>query len=241
MSADKNVVFLHGAGLSSYIWEDFSQQYFPGSICAPFPLRESNQAFKRKITLEDYCQSVGDTILKHSPDRKVVLICHSISAIVGLRITKSLRGKIKGIIGVGASVPHSSRHFFSTLPASQRFLMPWIIRLTGTKPPAKIIRNSLCIGLDASIADKIVNAYSDESYHLYASKIQYDLAGIYRGYVKLLSDKAYPLSAQELSISNFQPHSVKELSSGHLPMLSHPNELATILESMLLDNEREIK
>jgi len=241
MSADYTLVFLHGAGLSSYIWKDFSQQYFPGSICASFPLRESNKAFKRKIALEDYCQFIAETILKHSPDRQVVLICHSISAIVGLQLTKSLPGKIKGIIGVGASVPHSGRNFFSTLPIPQRFLMPWITRLTGTKPPAKIIRNSLCAGLDASTADKIVRAYSDESYHLYASKIQYDLAGIYRGYVKLLSDNAYPFSSQEVSIANFQPHSIEELKSGHLPMLSHPYELATILESMLLAYERKIK
>ena len=234
-------MFLHGAGLSSYIWEDFSQQYFPESICAPFPLRESNQAFKRKITLDDYCQYVGEVILKHSSDRKVVLVCHSISAIVGLQLIGRLGEKINGIIGIGASVPRSGNNFFSTLPIPQRVLMPWITRLAGTKPPEKVIRKSLCKGLAEASADTIVNGYADESYHLYASKVQYNLTGIYKGYVKLLSDKAYPLSAQELSIANFQPHSVKELRSGHLPMLSQPSELAKILEAMLLAYEPKIK
>ncbi|KAB1065109.1 alpha/beta fold hydrolase [Salibacter halophilus] len=241
MSVGKNIVFLHGAGLSSYIWEDFSQQYFPGSTCAPFPFRESNQAFKRKITLEDYCQSVGEAILQHSSHRKVVLVCHSISAIVGLQLIDNIGEKINGIIGIGASVPCPGNNFFSTLPIPQRILMPWITRLAGTKPPENVIRKSLCEGLVEASADTIINGYAAESYQLFGSKVQYDLGGIYKGYVKLLSDKAYPLSSQKNSIANFRPHSIKQLSSGHLPMLSHPVELAGLLVSMLLDYKRKIK
>jgi pimeloyl-ACP methyl ester carboxylesterase len=241
MSTEYILVFLHGAGLSSYIWEDFSRQYFPGSICPQFPLRETKEAFKRKITLDDYCQSVGEAILKHSSESKVVLVCHSISAIVGLQLIGSLGEKINGIIGIGASVPCSGDNFFSTLPFPQRYLMPWVTRLIGTKPPEKVIRNSLCEGLTESSADTIINKYSDESYHLYAQKVEYDFTGIYKGYVKLLSDKAYPLSAQEISIASFQSHSIKELRSGHLPMLSHPDELALQLEAILLDIKVEFK
>jgi pimeloyl-ACP methyl ester carboxylesterase len=50
-------------------------------------------------------------------------------------------------------------------------------------------------------------------------------------YVKLTSDHGFSPALQDRMIARLHPTRVEEIDTGHLPMLGHPEQLATILNS----------
>src|SRR5690606_23407075 len=80
---------------------------------------------------------------------------------------------------------------------------------------------------------KIVNSFTPEAKALYTTKINFDLPDTKRLYIKLTNDKTITTDVQDEMIKRLNATDIKTIHSGHLPMLSKPDELTIILKEFM--------
>jgi pimeloyl-ACP methyl ester carboxylesterase len=68
-----------------------------------------------------------------------------------------------------------------------------------------------------------------ESEKLYTDKLKTKSISVNSLYVRLKKDKAFSETIQNRMIANLHAKQIVDIDSGHLPMLSTPDELAHIL------------
>ncbi|WP_159887767.1 alpha/beta fold hydrolase [Paenibacillus puerhi] len=225
-------VFLNGAGLEGQIWNKVVEEFDHPCLLVEFPSRNSSFNSRRGLSLEDYV-----THMKRQVDEwgihKIIIVAHSLGGILALKLASGLTDRLAGIVAVGAAIPKNGGSFLSTLPLPQRLIMPVILRILGTKPPESALRTGLCNDLSPDQATKIVNDFIPEAVRVYTDRINVSVPDVPKLYVKLTNDKQLSLSLQDKMISNFSPQSVQSLETGHLPMISNPEGLRSILENFL--------
>ncbi|NJK96200.1 MAG: alpha/beta hydrolase [Bacteroidales bacterium] len=94
-SPTTGIVFLHGAGLRSSIWDDIKPLISLPAIYAEFPGREQYAHSNCALSLEDYSKTVINQIKELNTDR-IVLVVHSISGILGLKIAETFKSRLAG-------------------------------------------------------------------------------------------------------------------------------------------------
>ncbi len=165
-----------------------------------------------------------------------VLVAHSLGGVIGVELARKLGDKLVGFMAVSATVPAPGKSFISTLPFPQRLLMPTILKLAGTKPPASAIRKTLCSDLTDAQSDAIIKAFTPEPRRLYLDNTSSNsLPSAKYAYVRTLNDKQVP-PQQQSSMAQLLPGvTITDIAGGHLSMISHPNELADGISSFLKD------
>ncbi len=103
------------------------------------------------------------------------------------------------------------------------------MRLAGTKPPDEAIHKSLCNGLSDAQADRVVEQFRPESRRLYTDESSAEIPDVPSLYVKTMDDNELSRSMQDAMVATIQPDDVATIDAGHMPMLSHPDELAGLL------------
>ncbi|GIQ69091.1 hypothetical protein XYCOK13_19150 [Xylanibacillus composti] len=171
--------------------------------------------------------------------RKIVIVAHSIGGVLAQSLASGLTDRLAGIVAVGAAIPKNGGSFVSVLPLPQKLIMSVILRMLGTKPPESVIRKGLCSDLSPDQATEIVKGFIPEAVRLYTDRINVPVPDVPRLYVKLTNDKEFSPSLQDKMISNFSPQSVQSLETGHLPMISNPEGLRSILEHFLSEELRQ--
>lgn len=219
---------LHGAGLGAWIWRDLLPLLDRPAIAVDFPARD-DEAARMRLAFDDYVDGVVSAIESRDEPR-VVLVAHSISGVVALAAAERLGERLAGFVAIGAAIPADGGSFLSVLPGPQRLLMGAIVRLLGTKPPASEIR-SLASDLDEARGDEVVRRFAPESRALYLTP---SAAGPPRApslYVRLTDDRSFDVAVQDRMMVNLDPDETVDFESGHLPMLSRPDDMATLLET----------
>lgn len=222
------LVLLHGAGLGSWIWEDVSPHLDVPDLAVSFPGRDGERGGTAGLGLDDYASHVRRQIEAWSVER-VVLVTHSIGGVVGIEAAGRLPDRVVGFVGVSAAIPEPGGSFLSCLPLHQRVFQRAILRLVGTKPPDRMIRSSLCKGLSADHADRVVEGFTPESRELYTDGTTATVPDCPTLYVETTEDPELSDSMQETMAANLHADEVVTVAAGHLPMLSHPGELADAL------------
>jgi pimeloyl-ACP methyl ester carboxylesterase len=226
------IVLIHGAGLGSFIWDDLKPLLINSVLTIEFPNREVGDKVNINLTFDDYKKSAIEQIEKWGIDN-FVIVTHSIGGCVGLSLTDYFAKKIVGFIAISSAVPTNGNSFTSCLPFPQRFLIPLILNLLGTKPPQKVIEQSLCNDLTVEQTSEIVKRFTPEAKLLYTTKVNYKNLDIKTLYIKLNNDKGFPVQIQDKMIKNLATQKVVTLDSGHLPMISKPKELSEILNNFI--------
>jgi len=111
--------------------------------------------------------------------------------------------------------------------------MNFILRIASTKPPKNVIINSLCNDLTSDLSEKVANKFVSDSIHLYFDKCKAPIPTINKLYIKSSKDHEFPESLQDEMIKNLETRHVNILESGHLPMISLPQQLADILDQFV--------
>jgi pimeloyl-ACP methyl ester carboxylesterase len=230
------LVLLHGSGLGSWIWEPVLPLLELPALSADLPGRGSKPVNLRTLTPEDAVQSVISDIEGWGPGR-VVLVAHSFSGPLALGVASRLRNRGVGIVFLGAAIPPAGKPYLSLLPPLQRVLLRSFIGLSrgGIRPPDRVIRASIGNDLGSQTGDMVVSRVVPEAPGLFTRPTSWDLSLVthQRFYVQLMLDRSgVSSSIQEQAIAQLQPIEVFTLDSGHLPMLSCPTELASILNSV---------
>jgi len=227
-------VLLHGAGLGAWVWDDVREQLAYPSIAVDFPMRGTNVNTKNEdLTLQQYVESVASKIEHFSPE-KIIIVAHSISGVLSLELAHLFQNRIVGFIAVGAAIPRERGSFLSSLPLLNRMVLKAVLSLLGTKPPVSSLQNGLCNDLDELKTMKVVNSFVPESKGLYTDKVRFRGRFPHSLYIRLTEDREFSESIQKDMIARFIPDDVEELNSGHLPMLSKPDELAMIMNNYMM-------
>ena len=183
------------------------------------------------VTLQQ-CIDAGVQRVRAS-DSPCMVVGHSIGAEVALAIAANDRSRVAGVVLVGGVVPESGKNFLSTVPFPQRLFFRLLLSRArnGIAPPKSVIRKGYCNDLDEATTELVLSRTVPEVPRLYLDPVQWaDIpADLPRTYVKLLNDKSVSIKEQERFIERVRATRVESLDSGHLPMLSRPEELARIL------------
>ncbi|MCR2806883.1 alpha/beta fold hydrolase [Paenibacillus soyae] len=226
------VVFIHGVGLRGSVWREAAEGLPYPCLLADFPLRDAPEEQRRGLSLQDYVEDLARQI-ENWEVRKFILVAHSISGVLAFELARRFRDRVVGLAAVGAIIPEGGGSFLSALPLPARWILPLLLRLSGTRPPEKLLRANLCSDLEPAQTDEIVRHFAAESRLLYTERIGAPVPDIPKLYVKLTKDLEVTPQLQDRMIQRFGRTHVFELASGHLPMISSPEGVRQAVERMM--------
>lgn len=230
--SEPSVVSIHGAGLRPWIWDEWSASLAAPHFAASFPGRDERTEHLKTIGLAEYVDHVQHQIENWAVEN-VVLVVHSIGGVVGLEVARRLPDRVVGFVGVCAAIPKPGESFLSCYPFHQRLFRRAIMRVAGTKPPDATVRRSLGEGVSDDTLDRIVYQFIPEARRLYTDRITAPPPPVSTAYIKTMRDAEFAPALQDSMIANLEVDEVATIDAGHLPMLSHPYELADIVNAYL--------
>lgn len=221
-------VLIHGAGLGAWIWRDVIPLLPAPAVAVDFPHREKPAESRRDLSLEDYVASIARQI-RAWPAERFVITAHSIGGVLAPQVIETFDDRVAGFVAVAAVIPANGGSFLSALPVPQRLLIGAVMRLFGTRPSEVSIKKGLCSDLPPETAAEVVGRFAPESRALYTSNVSLEMRRVPSLYVQLTEDEEIPVRLQRRMIANLRADHTEEISSGHMPMLSRPAELARAL------------
>lgn len=206
------LVFLSGAGLPAWIWDEVREVLPVESLVVAYP--------KGSASLRAYAESA----LSQSPQR-FTLVAHSVGGVVGSEMCALAPDRVEGFLGVSASLPPAGRSFVQAMPLPQRAILGLVLRLLGTRPPDKQIREGLCAGVSDDVAARIVADFAPESRALYTDAVSARSFPAASTYLVTKDDREFPAALQRRFAAELGG-SAETLPTAHLPMLEDPAETA---------------
>ncbi|WP_240041126.1 alpha/beta fold hydrolase [Paenibacillus ginsengarvi] len=167
------------------------------------------------------------------PVRRFILVAHSLGGLLALQTAEAWKDRIVGFAAIGAVIPAKGGSFLSAMPFPKRLLLGAVLRLAGTKPPEAAIRQSLCSDLTPEQTEAVIREFVAESVRVYTDRIEAPAPEVPKLYVKLGQDRELSLAMQERMAANLDAHYIEQLATGHLPMLSKPDEVRRVLNDFM--------
>lgn len=211
------ILFLSGAGLPAWIWDDTIELLSPGheTAIAARPTRKNP-------SLRDYAR----TALAAAPGDSFTVVAHSAGGVVAAELLRLAPGNITSLLAVSAVLPSPGASFMSSLPFPNRGIISLMTRLLGTKPPDSVIEKTLASRLDTAVIQRILADFTPESQNFYRDRVGAFSLPQHRGYLLTSEDAQFSRKLQEGFAAKLQPNYTSTLPTGHLPMLEAPQEIA---------------
>lgn len=236
-SLNVTLVFLYGAGLSSWIWNNVIDSLNYTCVTLDFPGRGRYRDVSTKnLPLARYVEIAREQV-NAIADSPIVIVSHSISAVIGLELSSIFADRIIGSIVIGSILPDVHKSFVSMMPFPQRFILPIVMRIAGTVPPKDEIKMSLCSDLPDDVSENVADSFIGESIRLYTDKIGTHHFPAKKLYIQLTRDRTIDIALQAVQARSYREHEITRLESGHMPMLSKPRELAAIIDRFVRNAE----
>lgn len=225
MSTHHAILFISGAGLPAWIWDDVKQHLggFPQAGVAARPARIGGAG------LRDYAAAAVGS----APAGRFAVVAHSSGGVIGAEIARLVPERVSAFLAVTAMIPKPGGSFLSAMPAPNRWVLAAVMQVAGTRPPTGAIRRSLAHGLDEQTTDRIVAEFTPESAGLYRDRTAGHAGGGRCGYVFTRRDRALPMAEQRRSAERLGPEWTDHLDTGHLPMIENPRALAGSIAAYL--------
>ncbi|WP_353953807.1 alpha/beta hydrolase [Knoellia sp. S7-12] len=217
------ILFLSGAGLSPWIWDEVRAEVGSDTAVAPRPPQHSN------ARLADYVESAVGA----APAGRFALVAHSSGGVIGAEIARLLPERVTAFLGISAVIPAAGGSFVSAMPAPKRWVLAAAMRLAGTRPPANAIRQGLGTGLSDDIVERVVREFTPESVGLYKDEVGEHRWSGRRGFVLTTEDKELPLASQRHFAQRLGAQWSQEMATGHLPMLQNSTATAAAIHGFL--------
>ena len=204
------VLFLSGSGLPAWIWDEVRAG-----------LRDSCVAPRPDAPTAGPVEYAAAALAAVEWPRFTV-VAHSVGGVVAQALLAAAPDRVTGVLGVAAVWPTPGRSFTGALPAPQRWLLPVILRLAGTRPPEKQLRTGLGAGLPAATVDRLVADFTPEARRLFVTPAPSGGVPGRAGYVHTTADRDVPPALQRTSAAALGGDFRRELVTGQLPMLADP-------------------
>ena len=225
MSTHPAILFISGAGLPAWIWDDV-QQLLGGSHHVSVAARPARVG---GTGLRGYAAAAIDS----APAGRFAVVAHSSGGVIGAEIARLAPERVSAFLAVTAVIPESAGSFLSAMPAPNRWMMTAVMQVAGTRPPDRVIRRGLAHGLDEQTTDRIVADFIPESSNLYRGKVAGHSWSGRRGYIFTGRDRALSMAEQRRSAERLGPEWTDDLDTGHLPMIENPRALAGSITAYL--------
>jgi pimeloyl-ACP methyl ester carboxylesterase len=218
------VLFLGGAGLPGWIWDEVRADLPENtdSVVVRYP-RGSD------VSLADYAAAA----LGQARWPFFAVVAHSIGGVVATELLARHPGRVTGVLGVSAAIPRPGRSYVGSMPLPARFVLGAVLRMVGTKPPAKMIRTGLASGLPDATADRIVADFDPESVRLYRDHCAARELPAVRAYLHTSQDKEFTIPMQRGFAEALEATWTEEIPTGHLPMLQDPAGVSRAVHRLL--------
>ena len=227
MKNDTTLLLMHGAGMGSWIWDEVRPHLGMPSAAIEFPDRDKGKV-DPKITLNDYAEHLRHQINNLDYER-FILVPHSISGLLSLMLTEHYKKRVAGIIAISAAFPPKGGSFFSALPFPQNIIRSVMMKMGGTRPPEKKIREGYCNDFNGRLAEEVTRRFVEESPHLYSDECHAKVPDGKKIYVETSADAQLPPKVQLKMAGALNAQRIITIRSGHLPMVGHPREMADVL------------
>lgn len=228
MSTHRAVLFVSGAGLPAWIWDDV-RPLLGGS--------DRVRVAARPVAipgagLRDYAEAALDS----APPGRFVIVAHSAGGVIGAKMVRLAPERVSAFLAVSAVIPRPGGSFLSCVPVPNRWVLGTVMRFAGTRPPNGEIRRSLAHGLDEQTTHRLIADFVPESLGLYRDKTDHHSWNVRRGYVFTERDRGLPIARQRQLAQRLGGGWIDRLDTGHLPMIENPPALAASITEFLAAN-----
>ncbi|MFJ1969523.1 alpha/beta fold hydrolase [Streptomyces sp. NPDC087903] len=226
-------VLIHGAGFGADCWDELLPHLRAQALAVDLPGRGTRAgADLGTVTLADCADAVREDV-EGKDLRDVVLIGHSFAGVTVPRVLDLLPERVRQVVLVSAVVPPDGSRVLDQIDPGVRSLVERSIVGGVYHQSREGAAAMLCNDMDEATAASALDRLSDDSGALLSEPV--DLSGyrrpIPRTYVHLTRDQCYVEELQQRSIALLRPD-VVDLDTGHMAMISAPERLAAILNTL---------
>ena len=232
-------VLVHGGGFAGSCWEPLRSFLDGPSVAVDLPGRGSRPADPATLTIGDFVAAVVDEIVSNDLV-DVTLVGHSMAGLTLPGVAETVPERLRRVVFVSCSVPPHGTALAAvlgdlspTVAAIADRIGDSVVDAQGRLHP-DLARAMFCNDMDATLTAWTLDRMVPEAVSVLTEPS--DLTGLRRPvprtYVRLVRDASIDLDAQDRMIATLAPVDVVDLDSGHMAMVSHPEQLAGILSDL---------
>ena len=232
-------VLVHGGGFTGSCWDLLRPRLNGPSVAVDLPGRGTHPGPLDTLTIADFVASVVDEIIGSDLD-DVTLVGHSMAGLTLPGVAGAVPDRLRQLIFVSCAVPpHGTTladvlgEFSPTVAAIADRVGDAVVDDHGALHP-DLARAMFCNDMDTDLTTWTLDRMVPEAVSVLTDPV--DLTGLARPvprtYVRLTGDASIDLAAQDCMIANLEPVEVVDLDSGHMAMVSRPDELARVLTGL---------
>lgn len=229
-------VLVHGGTFAGSCWDPLVPLLDGDALAVDLPGRGSRPADLRSVDHHAFVDSVVRDI-EDADLTDVVLVGHSLAGITLPGVVGRVPERLRRVVFVSCSVPPHGGRVLDLLP-------PDIQAISGEEdigadPPAGVLDAELAAALFCNDMDEEQVAFTIGRMVPEAPRLIYepvDLSGLSqpvpRTYVRLTADVILSPDKQDEMIGHMGGAETVSIASGHMVMISHPAELAAVLNRL---------
>ena len=230
-------LLIPGAGLSDWIWQFVVPKLQAEVICVDRRLFVNNEHMRRTAVFSDCIHYLNHLIEKSGFDQ-VTVVSHSAAGLLGAGLGKC-NSKVNRLVFISANIPANGKTAIDALDPDMKAMMlsNAVSQLPLDSLPMlqmeKMFREKFCnTCTEVTIQTLLKQEYMTEPLCLVTEQMNWDdYPEISKTYIVLTKDLIVPAAGQIYMAKRFGIEDLNYLSSDHLPMLSHPEQLAQLLLS----------
>lgn len=218
------LLFLSGAGLPAWIWDEVRSGIAAPSTVAPRPVTGSG-------TVTDYARAA----LEAAPEGPFGVVAHSAGGVVATELARLSAGRVAAVLGVAAVIPASGASFASSLPFPNKIVLPLLLRVAGTRPPESVIRKGLAAGLDEETVQRLIADLEPEPLTYFTTRTtghEAMRAVPLKKYVVTTADAELSVSMQRGYAAQLGASGITEIASAHLPMITNSADVIAAAQDL---------
>jgi pimeloyl-ACP methyl ester carboxylesterase len=236
----KGFVLIPGGGMGSWIWDSIVPR-----------LRSPCLAIDKRTAQTDRRKYISDTTIKDCADhvincsntacfKELILVAHSGAGLILPEIVKIIPERVKHLIFISATILPDGKRAIDMLPLLPQLLnrFSFFLMSLGVEMPKKqvekTIRKNFCNTCSESVIQFILKhkIQPEPKALAYERVTRKNMPSIPASYIKLLKDKTNSLTNQAAMIHNYGRPAVYEIDADHMVMLSRPDKLAAVLNTI---------
>jgi pimeloyl-ACP methyl ester carboxylesterase len=227
-------VLIHGGGHSSRCWEPVVPLLDAPALALDLPGRGTHPGPLDEIHLSNWIDSAVDDIERAGVD-DAVLVGHSMAGLSIPGIIDRVHDRLRHVVFASCAIPPDGQSLLDLLP-------PEIAELANAAPPAREgvaltseqVAVMQCYDMDEQQTAFTLEVVVPEAYWPVRDAVSLDglRRPVPRTWVKLLRDRTFVPAAQDEMAARAGCGEVLDIDSGHVAMISHPEQLAAALNAV---------